>query len=225
MARNTGTIDAADEVVVLSQDAQARFAVFQLTGTYANAVYKFEGSNDGTTYFPVLALLMTDYSTKTGNIGPADNAALGYLVFAPGCVQVRVKLVSISTGGVAVDASSDTVSDRVLTLPPTASAVAYAVASGDGAITLKDGTVFVTKATAAALTLAAPSAGTDDGKRLAIITTTAAAHTVTQTAPGYNNGGAASDVATFTAAIGNSMVVAAYNGVWYTESLRNVTLA
>lgn len=99
------------------------------------------------------------------------------------------------------------------------------VAAADGAITIKDGVVMITKGTAAALTLAAPTASADDGKRLAIISTTAAAHTVTQTTPGFNGGTTGSDVATFTAAIGNGMVIVAYNGTWYTESLRNVALA
>lgn len=98
------------------------------------------------------------------------------------------------------------------------------LAAADGAIAVTAGTVVITKASAAALTLAAPATG-DNGKRLLIISATAAAHTVTNTTPGFNGGGTAADVATFGAAIGNAMELLAYEGVWLVISLRNVTLA
>lgn len=101
----------------------------------------------------------------------------------------------------------------------------YVAASGDGAISVKTGIVFITKGTAAALTLAAPTAGTDDGKELTIMSTTAAAHTVTNSSPGFNAGGAGKDVATFAAAIGNNMVLSAYQGTWYVVSQVGITLA
>lgn len=108
------------------------------------------------------------------------------------------------------------------------------LASADGAIdiSLKNfpDTVLITKGTACALTLAAPTAGVPakgghDGMRITIYSTTAAAHTVTNTSPGFNNGSTASDVGTFGAAIGNYLVVEAYNGIWYTVGNLNVTLA
>jgi hypothetical protein len=100
---------------------------------------------------------------------------------------------------------------------------------GLAAIASKEGTVLLTKSSAGAFTLAAPtaglpSAGGDDGKVLRIIAGSAQAHTVTQTTPGFNNGGSAKDVATFGGAIGDSMEVVAYNGEWLTTILRNVTL-
>jgi hypothetical protein len=90
------------------------------------------------------------------------------------------------------------------------------VESANGAIGIKEGVAFVTKGTAAALTLALPTAGLpaaggDDGKRLTVLSTTAAAHTVTTPAAGIN---AASTIATFGAAIGNCLNVVAYNGSW-----------
>lgn len=97
--------------------------------------------------------------------------------------------------------------------------------AANGAIASTSGVVMLTKAGVAAMTLAAPTAGTDDGKVLHIVAATANAHTVTQTSPGFNNGGAASDVATFGGAIGDNLVVVAYNGRWHVLALRNVTLA
>lgn len=98
------------------------------------------------------------------------------------------------------------------------------LAAADGAISVKQGVVVITKATAAALTLAAPTATTDDGKVLRIVSSTAAAHTVTQTTPGFNGGTTTSDVATYGAAIGNEMEIVAYNGVWLVANLTGVTL-
>lgn len=96
--------------------------------------------------------------------------------------------------------------------------------AANGAIAAKTGVVMLTKAGVAAMTLAAPTAGTDDGKVLTIVAATANAHTVTQTTPGFNNAGTSGDVATFGGAIGDNMVVVAYNGRWHVISLRNVTL-
>lgn len=101
----------------------------------------------------------------------------------------------------------------------------YTLIAADGAITNKSGFVFVTKGSAAAITIADPVSGTDDGKRLSIISTTAYAHTVTRSTTGFNNAGASGDVATFGGAVGDNMVIVAYAGKWYTESTRNVTLA
>ena len=101
-------------------------------------------------------------------------------------------------------------------------------ASANGAITIPTRgrkLVVITKGTAAALTLAAPTATTHDGVEIVIVSTTAAAHTVTATTIGFNAGDAASDVCTFTAAIGNYISVVAWQGEWYVTSNYNGTLA
>jgi hypothetical protein len=75
---------------------------------------------------------------------------------------------------------------------------------------------FVTKSTAAALTIGAPTAGADDGVQIAVYSTTAAAHTITGT--GLLNDGNSSgykNVITFNAHIGASATLFAYNGAWY----------
>lgn len=88
------------------------------------------------------------------------------------------------------------------------------VAAADGAIEIKSSTVLITKGTAAALTLGTPTTA-QNGVRLTIVSTTAAAHTVTAQTIGFNAGDAASDVATFGAAIGNNFECIAYGGEWY----------
>lgn len=97
------------------------------------------------------------------------------------------------------------------------------VLSTDGAVPIAAGIVFITKATAAVITLDTPPMEMN-GATLKIISTTAAAHTVTHT-PGFGGGGAARDVATFGGAISDGLELAAYNGVWYVANSRNITIA
>lgn len=79
-----------------------------------------------------------------------------------------------------------------------------------GAISSKQGLVVLSTASGAR-TLADPTAGTDDGKRLDIIATAAAAGATV--APGTTFGDGANDTATFAAGAGLSLV--AYGGLWY----------
>ena len=97
----------------------------------------------------------------------------------------------------------------------------------NGAITIASGRVPITKAGVAALTLAQPiagpaSAGGHDGCALTIYDTTGHAHTVTTSANGING---ADHIATFGGAVGNSITLQAYNGVWYATALSSVTLS
>lgn len=99
------------------------------------------------------------------------------------------------------------------------------VGSANGAITIKDGFVVLTKAGVAAMTLADPTATTDDGKEITVIALTANAHTVT-IASGLNGAGAGADVGTFGGAVGDRFSVVAYNGKWYASGVNvNVTFA
>lgn len=120
--------------------------------------------------------------------------------------------------GVAVNASADELNSAALSLN-------NQVLAADGAITIKRGVAMITKAGVAVLTLANPVAGTDNFKTLKIISATAQAHTVSNAAgAGFNGGGAGSDVGTFGGAIGDNLVLVAYNGVWHVQSKVNVTL-
>lgn len=123
-----------------------------------------------------------------------------------------------ATSALSVDRSLTSVSASGDSTPPSA------LYTSAGAISERSGSVFIGSGGALAMTLAAPSTD-DNGKQLAIIASTAQAHTVTNAAPGFNSGGAASDVATFGGAIGDSMVVVAWGGVWHAVNLTNVTLA
>lgn len=102
-------------------------------------------------------------------------------------------------------------------------APSVAVASANGALTIAEGMVAITKSGVCALTLAAPAAA-QNGLRMTIVATTAHAHTVTHTDPGFNGAGTSGDVATFGGAVGDSMEIVAYGGKWHVITLRNVTL-
>lgn len=88
------------------------------------------------------------------------------------------------------------------------------IALVNGAILIKSGIVMLTKAGVAAMTLAAPVAGKDDGKVLHIDSHTAQAHTVTITA-GLRGAGSGADVLTWGGAIGDGISLYAYAGNWY----------
>jgi hypothetical protein len=71
----------------------------------------------------------------------------------------------------------------------------------------------VTAGSAAAMTLAAPTAGVDDGLIISISSSTAFAHTLTATGL-LQTGSAAVNVATFAAFAGAGVTLMAYNGKW-----------
>lgn len=96
--------------------------------------------------------------------------------------------------------------------------------TGDGAITVKDGYVVLSKGSAAAITLAAPTSGTDDGAVLRVVAISAQAHVITSGTDGFNAKGS-SGTATFGGAIGDSVTLIANGGHWYTLSKTNVTIA
>jgi hypothetical protein len=96
----------------------------------------------------------------------------------------------------------------------------------NGAINIKNGVVTLAKTVAGALavTLADPTATTDDFKRLVIVALQAQANTVT-IAGGLSGGGAGTDVGTFAGAIGNSVELIAFNGKWHCAGNHGVTFA
>jgi hypothetical protein len=89
-------------------------------------------------------------------------------------------------------------------------------ATGAGVISFTHGKVIITAAGVAALTLAAPTAGSpanggNDGQELKIIDQSGHAHTVTTPSNDING---SHHVLTSGAAAGDSVTLTAYNGVW-----------
>ena len=101
---------------------------------------------------------------------------------------------------------------------------AQAIITGDGAITIAPGTVILTKATAAAITIAAPTAVTHDGFIIRIYSDTAAAHVITSGVVGFDLKGS-SGTLTCAIAKGSCAVLEARNGQWMVLSVKGVTVA
>jgi hypothetical protein len=96
------------------------------------------------------------------------------------------------------------------------------VFGANGALAVKGSTVIITKGSAAALTLADPTSGANDGLLIDIVSTTAFAHTLVAPS-GYNVSGT---TATWGGAKGDSLQLVAYGGKWYTNGQpRNITFS
>lgn len=93
--------------------------------------------------------------------------------------------------------------------------------AADGAIPipsdLREVFYLFNKAGALALTIGAPTAGVDDGKKITFLNNTANAHVVTQGTVGFNAKGAAGTL-TWAAAKGGAISIVAQNGNWYTTT-------
>jgi len=97
----------------------------------------------------------------------------------------------------------------------------YQRLAADGAITLGKKVVFITHADAVAGTLAAPTNPDMNGFEMHIVAQTAMAHVITAT--NLLNGDY--DTLTFGGAIGDSIILYADGGEWFTGMLINVTVA
>ena len=82
----------------------------------------------------------------------------------------------------------------------------------------------ITKAGVAAMTLAAPVVGTDDGKQIEVSSNTAFAHTITATGL-LQTGPASVNVATFAAFAGATLTLMAYGGKWMVLNSNAVTFS
>jgi hypothetical protein len=97
--------------------------------------------------------------------------------------------------------------------------------TASGAVPVRPGANYViTNAGITALTLAAPTAGADDGVSITIESATAFAHTLTATGL-LSTGSASVNVATFAAFAGASVTLRAYNGKWVTTAQIAITFS
>lgn len=156
------------------------------------------------------------YSTQFGEVGSCVRTSMTYL---PHIWPDRNVMRDCNTAGYWVDYAPNGLNQNPSPTP-------LALLPASAALSVSSGRYMVTKASAAALTLAAPTAGSMDGMVITIISSTAAAHTLTATSL-LENGASGSPytTATFGAYIGASITLQAYNGVWMVISNSNVTLS
>ena len=95
--------------------------------------------------------------------------------------------------------------------------------SGDGAITIQSGTVLLTKGSAAAITLAAPSS--QDGTIIEVTSTTDFAHVITVTGGMWDGTATTNTTATFPVVAGGAIKLIAFGTDWYVLSLQGVVCA
>jgi hypothetical protein len=81
-----------------------------------------------------------------------------------------------------------------------------------------------TKATVAAMTLAAPRAGIDDGLQIQILSSNNQQHTITATGLFYDGAGHV-NLATRAANNGGELDLIAYNGKWIVQNLQSVVMS
>jgi len=97
--------------------------------------------------------------------------------------------------------------------------------TGDGAITIAPFTlVKLSKGSAAAITLAAPTNTTHDGYIVIVFSTSAFAHVITGGVDGFNAKGSSGTI-TFANSIGSATVLVAMGGHWYTLAGIGATVA
>jgi len=101
----------------------------------------------------------------------------------------------------------------------------FTVISADGAIPVAEGKYVLTKGSAGAQTLAAPTAA-QQGTRVTVVAGSAFAHVITATGL-LDDGvtGGSKNTATFGAFVGSSITLIAYNLKWVVESKNVVTIA
>jgi len=136
----------------------------------------------------------------------------------------RLKLAKPTHGINEIEGNTAGVPNEALNLDAIDAAIAapYGLAAyiTSVAITQKEGTVTLGSAGALAMTLAAPTSGADDGKKLAIVAATAHAHVIT-IASGLAGG--ALNTITLGGAIGDTAELKAIGGKWFLRASINAT--
>lgn len=162
-------------------------------------------------------------NTTTAVYGAIVSAGTNGVVACPAANSYTIGKLLIHNASYAYGFDHEALMYVERSVIPALPALQTQVVNDDGAITITNGEVIITKAAdAAAITLAAPAAG-DNYKIIRIVSTTAKAHQITFAA-GKINGGANTTL-TLGGAIGDAATIIAYGTVWYTLALINGTVA
>lgn len=162
-----------------------------------------------------------------GESGKADSSPLyvksttSEIQFVPGTGTTELTLVDKTS---AQTLSGKTLTSPTINTPVFGTPAAPVVITGDGAITIANSFVVLTKGSAAAITLAAPSAG-QAGTRITVSAGSSWAHVITATSL-VEDGvtGIPHTTCTFGAFIGATITFIAYNLLWHVESKNVVTI-
>jgi hypothetical protein len=177
-----------------------------------------------------ITLLNNTTSVSSGGTAIQDTSPTGITIQSTGAGGIFIQATA-SAGVITLDATGST---STLDLNPSGKPVRvheitynpFVLLSGSGAVPAHSAQRYIiTLASAASLTLAAPTVTTDDGNTITIISNTAFAHTLTATGL-FNSGvSAAVNLATFAAFKGATIVLMAYQGRWDVVSLNGVVMS
>ena len=147
-------------------------------------------------------------------------------VLTVGTGNVIISTAGTAAGSVVTNNGTQTLTNKTLTSPTLTGAKVtpnVETITGNGAITIQSGTVLLTKGSAAAITLAAPSS--QDGTIITITSTTAFAHVVTVTGGMWDGTATTNTTATFPAVQGGAITLIAFGTDWYVLNLQGVVCA
>lgn len=158
------------------------------------------------------------YSTNMTDVGPCTPGAVAYLPHVwPDLAEMR------TCGAINGGTTGQWVNYTVLqNQNPTTTPLQ--LLTTNAAVPVVTGTYVITKAGVLADTLAAPTAGSQDGIIIQISSTTANAHTLTATGL-FQAGTGSVNLATFAAQAGAGLVVMSYNGKWIVLSSVGITFS
>ena len=193
--------------------------------------------NDGAT-LGTAALSFSDLFLASGAvINVANgNAVITHSsgIFTVSTGDFRVTTAGTNAASVVTVGGTQTLTNKTLTAPVIGAATGTSLTltagvtegvttiSGDGAVTLASGTVVLTKGSAAAITVAAPSS--QDGTKIRIISNSDYAHVVTFTGSTLLDGTTGANLTvTMTAFKGSAIEVVAVGTKWLLVSSSNVT--
>ena len=217
---NGKTFRAANTMILAGTDSTT--ITFQGTDTYVGRATTDTLSNKSinlgfNTLTATSAQIATAVTNETGS---------GLLVFGTS-PTITTPVLSGSITGTYTLAGTPTIASPTITSPTVTNAIVtpkVTTISGDGAVTIASGIVQLTKGSAAAITVAAPSS--QDGTRITIVSNSDFAHVVTFTGGTLLDGTTgANTTATFAAFKGASITVIASGATWLVESINAVTAA
>lgn len=182
-----------------------------LNGTATGGVYVGDVTN------PAFSVIHTTEGTGVSVTSAA--AASGVAIAATGGTNESMTLDAKGTGTLTLNgtATGDVIIGNGRVTPQ------VTVITGDGAITIESGVVVLTKGSAAAITLAAPSS--QNGTTITITSTTDFAHVVTVTGGMWDGTATTNTTVTFPVVAGAAVTLMAYGTDWYVINNQGTTIA
>lgn len=112
-AYKSGSLSAVGSVTMIDKPLLDNEVIVSVDGTYGTVTLVFEGSINGTNWFPMAAIALGTGVLASGSIAPADNATLAWNVLnCEGMEQIRTRVTAIASGTINVKEQSAAVTPR-----------------------------------------------------------------------------------------------------------------